>query len=137
MLDRLSTACSTSGGTDTFSTMKLENLESVAGGDDRVDERKQRLAKLRIPAGDVEHRDLRVRERLGKDADDSRAHGLGKLVEAEVVIEPATSFRKIFGSVILKSRPERADPDDAEIVVAHHHGIGGAPLLPVKRRVFR
>ena len=25
--------------------------------------------------------------------------------------------------------PERADPDDAEIVVAHHHGIGGAPFV--------
>jgi hypothetical protein len=26
--------------------------------------------------------------------------------------------------------PERAHADDAEVVVAQHHGVGGAPLVP-------
>ena len=61
MLDRLSMACSTSGGTETFSTMKLRDLEAVLRGDDRVDQRQQRVAKLGVARRHVEHRDLAPR----------------------------------------------------------------------------
>jgi hypothetical protein len=96
MLDRLSMACSTSGGTETFSTMKL-----------------------------------RGRQRVAEDADDARAHRVGELIEAEVVIGAGDLAQEQLGVDDLEVvRPERPRPDDAEIIVAHHHRIGGAPLVP-------
>ncbi len=56
MLDRLSMACSTSGGTDTFSTMKLVISRPYFAADHRVDQRQQRFAQLGVARGDVEHR---------------------------------------------------------------------------------
>ncbi len=86
--------------------------------------------ELGVAAGHVEHRDRRRRQRVGEDADDARTHGVRELVEPEVVVRPGHLFQeqlRLRDSEVV--RAERPDADDAEIVVAHHHRVGRAPLV--------
>ena len=87
----------------------------------------------RIAAGHVEDGDLRGRQRVGKDADDAGPHGVGELLEPEVLIRPRHFLEeqlRIHDAKVV--RPERTRPDDAEIFVAHHDRVGRAPLVPGK-----
>ena len=130
MLERLSIACSTSGGTDTFSTMKLVISRPYLAIDRRVDERQQRLAQLGVARGDVEHRNLRRRDRVGEDADDARAHRVGELVEPEVVVRAGDLAQERLRLDDLEVvGAERAHAHDAEVVVAQHHRVRRAPLV--------
>ena len=86
--------------------------------------------ELAVARGDVEHRDLARGERLAEDADDARAHHVGELVEPEMIVRARDflqELRRIDDAEIVC--PERAHPDDAEILVAHHHRIRRAPLV--------
>jgi hypothetical protein len=87
-------------------------------------------AQLGVAAGDVEHRDRRRRQRVGEHADDARAHRVGELVEPEVVVGARHFLEEQLrlGDAEIVG-PERAHADDAEVVVAHHHRVGGAPLV--------
>ncbi len=73
---------------------------------------------------------LRRRLRVGEDADDARAHRVGELVEAEVLIRAGHFLQeelRVDDPEVVG--PERADADDPEIVVAHHDRVRGAPLV--------
>jgi hypothetical protein len=135
MLERLSIACSTSGGTETFSTMNVGHLEAVLGADRGIDERQQRLAQLAVARGNVERRNLRRRERVGEHAHDARAHGVVELVEPEVVVGARDLLEELLdvddAEVV---RAVRAQAHDAEVVVAHHHRVRRAPLVAGEQR---
>ncbi len=137
MLERLSMACSTSGGTETFSSTKLVTsmpyFSTIAG----LMICTSALAQVAIARGHVQHRHLGLGQGLGEDADDARAHGVGKLVDAEVLVR-ARHFleeqRGLHDAEVVGA--EGADAHHAKVLVAHQHGVGGAHLLPVNRRVL-
>ena len=106
------------------------HLQAVLGADDRIDQRQQRVAQLRVAAGDVEHRNLRRGQRVREHAHDPRPHGVGELVEPEILIRSGNFFQeqlRIDDVEIVGA--EGARPDDAEVFVAHHDRIGGSPLV--------
>src|SRR5439155_3693261 len=66
-----------------------------------------------------------------EDSYNSRAHGVGKFIEPEMLIRSRDFAQEKFriDHVEIVS-PERADADHAKILVAHHHRIARAPFVP-------
>ena len=106
------------------------HLDAVLLDHGRVDDLHQRLAQVAIARGHVQHRHLGLGQGLGEDADDARAHGVGKLVDAEVLVR-ARHFleeqRGLHDAEVVGA--EGADAHHAKVLVAHQHGVGGAPLV--------
>ena len=84
MLERLSIACSTSGGTDTFSTMKLAISRPYFALIDRIDQRQQRLAELACSAS----------RRRAPASSPSPARRLNTLTMRERIVSANSSSRK-------------------------------------------
>ena len=104
--------------------------QAVLRGDGLIDHRQQRLAQLAVARRDVEHRDLRRRDGVRKEADDARAHGVGELVEPEVVVGAGHLAQERLGLDDLEVvGAEGANPYHAEVGVTQHDGIGRAPLV--------
>ena len=97
------------------------DLEAVFGRHGRVDQRQQRLAQLLVARRDVQHRHLRGGQRVAEHADDPRAHGVGELVEPEMVVGagdlPQEELRVHDTEIESAVGPH---PHDAEVGVAHH-----------------
>ena len=104
-------------------------LDAVLRLDDRIDQREQRLAHFLVTRRDVEHRNLRARERVAEDADDARSHRVGEFIEPEIAIgaghflehELRIAHLEIVGA-------EGAHPHDPEILVAHHDRDSTCPI---------
>ena len=106
------------------------HLDPVFALDDWVDDRQQRLAQIHVARGHVEHGNVRGGERVAEDADEPRTHRVGEFVEAEMVVGPRDFFQEQFGiddpEII---RAEGPHAHDAEVLVAQHDGVGGAPFV--------
>src|SRR5687768_669591 len=109
---------------------EARHLDAVLADENRIDDGQQRLAELAVARGDVEHGHFAGGERLAEDTHETRAHRVGKLIEAEMMVG-ARHFlqepRRIGDAEVVGA--ERPDPDDAEVLVAHHHWIRRAPFV--------
>src|SRR4029453_4822318 len=79
---------------------------------------------------DVESGNFARREGVAEDADDAGAHGIAELIETEMVVGAGDFLQKprdVDDPKVVG--PERAEADDAEVLVADHHWIGRAPLV--------
>ena len=89
----------------------------------------------RVARGDVERRDLRLRERVGEHADDPRAHRVVEFVEPEMIVGARDFLQELLhvddAEIV---RAVGAQAHDAEVLVAHHHRIGRAPLVAGEQR---
>ena len=128
MLDRLSIACSTSGGTETFSTMKLAICRPYFARTTGLMSGSSASPSSRVARRDVEHRHLRRRQRVAEDADDARAHRVGELVEPEVLVRAGHFLQEQLRVDDLEVvGAERARADDPEVLVAHHDRVARCP----------
>jgi len=106
------------------------DLDSVFGGDLRVDQRQQRFAEFRVARGHVERWHAAGREGIAENANNPRTHGIGELVEPEMLIRAGDFFeenRRINDFEI--EGAEGPQPDDAEVRVAHHDRVRSAPFV--------
>ena len=95
-----------------------------------IDERQQRFAHFLVARGDVEHGDLRARESVAEDADDAGAHRFGEFIEPEIAVGAGDFLQhqlRIADPEIVGA--ESAHAHDAEILIAHHDRIRGAPFV--------
>ena len=136
MLDRLSIACSTSGGTDTFSTTKLvisrpyfPPTTGLMSGNSASPSSVNLVATSRAGTCDEASASLNtltIRDRIVSANSSSR----------KCWSEPATSFRKSFGSMTLKSNVPnarmRTTPKSWSRTMI---GLEVPHLLPVNSRV--
>ena len=84
----------------------------------------------RVARRDVEHRHLAAGERFAEHADEPRPHRVGELVEPEMLVGAGhflQELRRLDDAEVV--RAERADADDAEVLIAHHDRVGRAPLV--------
>ncbi|OPZ11062.1 MAG: hypothetical protein BWZ07_02267 [Alphaproteobacteria bacterium ADurb.BinA280] len=106
------------------------DLDAVLLAHHAIDQRQQRLAQLAIPHRHIQRGDLGRRQRLRKHADQTRTHGVGELVKAEVLIGTRHFLEKLGrfddAEIIGTKRPQT---HHAEVGVAHHHRIRRAPLV--------
>ncbi len=123
----------------------VDRLLDLLGQRDVLDEEARQLeaeagelGRENAPAGDrelvvvrreVERRDLRLGEGVGEPRQDRRAQlagdlvGRGQAAGADDVLEEDLGVRDPHGI-----GAEGPQPDHAELGVAHHHRVGGAPL---------
>ena len=110
--------------------MKLGTVDPVLRFELRVDERQQRFAHFLVARRDVERRHLGAGDGVAEDADDARAHRVGELVEAEVVVGAGDFLQEALRLDHLEVvGAEGAQADDAEVLVAHHDRVRRAPLV--------
>ncbi len=123
-------ACSTSAGTDTFSRMNVGTSMPYLPASAGLTSGSNASPNLAVARRHVEHRDAARRQRLAEHADDAGPHDLGEFLEPEVVVGPgdlSQELRRIDDAEVVGA--EGAHPDDAQVLIPHHHGIGRAPLV--------
>ncbi|MNM71060.1 hypothetical protein D3C81_827130 [compost metagenome] len=106
------------------------DLDAVLAGHRRVDDRQQRFAQFRITRGHIQRRHAGLGQRFGEHADDARTHGVGELIQTEILVGASDfleELRRINNAEIVGA--ERTQAHHAEIGVAHHHRVGCAPLV--------
>ena len=109
---------------------KTGHLDAVFSAHLWIDGRQQRLAQLAIAAGHIESRNFRSGQRIAEHADHARAHRIGKLVDAEILIRPDDFLEEELGVYHFEIEgAEGPQPHDAKVLVSHHHGVRCAPLV--------
>jgi len=95
---------------------------------------KERLAQLGESHGHFRHRQVAVGQRVGERTHDARPHGARKIVQTEVIVGAGNLMKKTLGIAHTKIvRAERADADDAQILVVQHDRVCRTPLVSGKQ----
>ena len=105
-------------------------FDAVLLGENRIEERQERVTQLGIPGCQVEHRHLGAGDRVAEGADKPRPHGVLELINAEVMIgasDVLEEHRDINDAEIVSTKGPNAN--DAEVRIPHHDGIARAPFV--------
>ena len=95
-----------------------------------VDDLHQRLAQIAVARGDIEHGDFGLGQRLAENTHDARAHGVGKLIQAKVLVGARHFFqeqRRLHDAKVVRAKG--ANAHHAKVGVAHRHWVGRAPFV--------
>ena len=106
------------------------DLQAVFFCDRWVDELQQRITQLAIALGHVKRGNLCLGQRFREDADDARAHGVGKLVQTEILIGARHFFEElgwVHDAEVIGTKG--AQTDHAKVLVTHHDGVGRTPFV--------